>query len=465
MSATVTPDITLSADLAADLVARTRAVASDMRAAASARVWRVADEIVEGVLEREWTAFEIDAAVDAAAAASGLDAALVRDVLLRCALRDPRLLQVPPALGAAAQLRLVRGFLGIEEVSLWAPGSSGIECVQYVGPRHATRRMRSVARQVLGGRRVAEPHEHIHGVRVLRWERPYAALVVKTKPSRTRAVLPLLDEVAATLGTVLERDLLLDRSDARQRIVAAASERRLARLGFDLHDGPIQDLLVIAADLRDLRRRLKERLVATGALEEWDAHLLARLNEVEDDIREVDRDLRGLAHSLEPPSLQNRRFEELAERELATFADRTEIELTWEPVGDFAVLTPSQRIALLLALRETLANVREHSGASRVDVRLTAERDSISLEIVDDGRGFEVEQVLTRAAHNGRLGLLGMSERISLLGGRFAVESRVGGPTRTALTVPMMRAVSATEADRWSTHVERRTADGRRRTD
>src|SRR4051794_20549035 len=342
MSATVTPDITLSADLAVDLAARAHAVATDECRASSEPIWRAVEEVVEGVLEREWTTVEIDAAVDAAAAATGLEAALVHDVLLRCALRDPRLLQVPPALAAAAQLRLVRGFLGIEEVSLWAPRSSGIACVQYVGPRHATRRMRSVARQVLGGRRVADPHEHIHGVRILRWERPYAALVVKTKPSRTHAVLPLLAEVAATIGTVLERDLLLDRSDARQRIVSAASERRLARLGFDLHDGPIQDLLVVAADLRDLRRRLKERLVAAGALDAWDAQLLARMNEVEDDIREVDRDLRGLAPSLEPPSLQNRSFEELAERELATFADRTEISLTWTPVGDFAVLTPSQ---------------------------------------------------------------------------------------------------------------------------
>src|SRR4051794_11310287 len=153
MSATVTPDITLSADLAAELAARARAVATDVRAAASEPVWRTADEVVEGVLEREWTAAEIDAAVDAAAAASGLDAALVHDVLLRCALRDPRLLQVPPALAAAAQLRLVRGFLGIEGGSLWAPRSSGVACVPYVGPPPAPRRLPPVAPRGLGGTR------------------------------------------------------------------------------------------------------------------------------------------------------------------------------------------------------------------------------------------------------------------------------------------------------------------------
>src|SRR3954463_3960953 len=109
MSATVTPDITLSADLAADLAARAHAVATDECRASSEPIWRAADDVVEGVLEREWTTVEIDAAVDAAAAATGLEAALVHDVLLRCALRDPRLLQVPPALAAAGQAGLRGG--------------------------------------------------------------------------------------------------------------------------------------------------------------------------------------------------------------------------------------------------------------------------------------------------------------------------------------------------------------------
>jgi len=57
----------------------------------------------------------------------------------------------------------------------------------------------------------------------------------------------------------------------------------------------------------------------------------------------------------------------------------------------------------------------------------------------DDGRGFEVERTLVDAARTGHLGLVGMSERVRLLGGRLDVESRPGGPTRIAAVIPRWR--------------------------
>jgi signal transduction histidine kinase len=87
-------------------------------------------------------------------------------------------------------------------------------------------------------------------------------------------------------------------------------------------------------------------------------------------------------------------------------------------------------------VQEALSNIRDHSGAKRVSVSVSVRRSSVHAEIVDDGRGFVVERTLVRAARRGRLGLVGMSERVRLLGGRFDVDSRPGGPTAISVVLP-----------------------------
>jgi signal transduction histidine kinase len=65
-----------------------------------------------------------------------------------------------------------------------------------------------------------------------------------------------------------------------------------------------------------------------------------------------------------------------------------------------------------------------------------ASQADLRAEITDDGRGFEVEPRLIEAAREGHLGLVGMGERVRLLGGRFDVRSQRGGPTTVLATIP-----------------------------
>ena len=88
-----------------------------------------------------------------------------------------------------------------------------------------------------------------------------------------------------------------------------------------------------------------------------------------------------------------------------------------------------QRITVFRAIQEALANIREHSGATSVVVRMRARRSAIEVQISDDGMGFEVERALPKAAQRGRLGLVGIAERVRMVGGTFQLESSPGGPT------------------------------------
>ena len=102
-----------------------------------------------------------------------------------------------------------------------------------------------------------------------------------------------------------------------------------------------------------------------------------------------------------------------------------------------AELSDSQQIAVLSLIREALSNIRQHSGASTVSISVGSRADgSTFVEITDDGSGFDPEEALVRAARVGRLGLVGMHERVRMLGGRTQIDSRPGGPTVITATMP-----------------------------
>jgi signal transduction histidine kinase len=311
---------------------------------------------------------------------------------------------------------------------LWARDESGRpECLLSLGETATTRRFRTVAAQTLEGK---EPVEGglIVGVAVRRWQVPWAALVLRVR-SRDH-VDALLDEAASAISPIIERDFLLQRNAAHERTLVKASERRLARLGFDLHDGALQHIAALAADLRHLRPQLASTFTA-------------QLDGVETRISELDRVLRELAHSLEPASLLRRPLERVIDAEVDALVERTGIAVRARVIGDFGAMTQSQKIALIRVLQEAFTNIREHSNASRVEVSVTGGRSCVEVQIEDDGDGFEVTRTLQDAAQRGRLGLVGSSERVRLLGGMFDIRSRPGGPTTVSLTLPRWQPVAA----------------------
>jgi two-component system sensor histidine kinase DegS len=292
--------------------------------------------------------------------------------------------------------------------------------------------MRVAARHALAGAVgvTASRRSQILAVPVLRFGRAEAALVARVKPERRAGASAFLAEAAISLSPLLERAMLLDRNAERERQLVKGAERRLTTLGFDLHDGPIQDVLAVAADVRRLRDQIYPFLAEAQRDEAF-----TDIDEIGNRLVELDRDLRELAHSLESTSAVNRPIEEVLHREVESFAERTGIEALIEVTGN-SFLSASQRMALFRAVQEALSNAREHSGATRVEVSLVCRRSWTELRVADDGRGFRVEHGLASAAKRGRLGLIGISERVRMLGGSFRIDSAPGGPTVLLVSLP-----------------------------
>ena len=388
-------------------------------------------------IDRQWTTDEIDRLVASLAGHIGTDANTVRTHLFVRAIRDRHVLDLPPQLGAETVLKMLCTFTGTTSASLWHENGEGhlVEMIQ-TGDEDSSRRRRAAAREAIGkGRRVTGPRSQFHSVPVERWGLPSGALVIRSRAEGRATTLAYASEAAIALAPLIEFDALLGRNASRERSLTAASERRLTRFGFDLHDGPMQDIAAMAADLRLFRKQLgpllensKDSVVALGRIDDLEARLVS-----------VDGELRELARSLQSPAGLRIPLEEAIKHEVDSLRNRSGIVAELSIQGNFEGLTASQKITLMRIVQEALSNVRDHSEAETVKVRLTATRSRLGLEVVDDGRGFDVEERLLQAARAGRLGLVGMGERIRLLGGRFELESTPGGPTRVRVSIPRWR--------------------------
>ena len=386
-----------------------------------------ADLFVSLAVERAWRARDLRDLVPALSELLGARQKSVATQLLMSSLRAPQLFELPPAVALDVQVQMFVVLSSALEASVWIKDTTGRpECLVSVGETATTRRFRTTALNILEGKD-AEEHGTIVGATIRRWQTPWGALVVR---ARTReSVEAFLSEAADAIGVIAEREFLIQRSAAREHSLVSASERRLSRLGFDLHDGALQHIAALSRDVRQLGP-------ASGP----------RIASVESRLSELDRILRELAHSLEPASLLRRPLSRVVENEAAMLAERTGIDVRTRVTGDFGAMTPSQKIALIRVLQEAFTNIREHSNASNVEVALTASRSCVELQIADDGDGFEVSRTLLHAARRGRLGIVGSSERVRLLGGTFDISSRLGGPTLVSLTLPRWQPLVAEQA-------------------
>ncbi|HXD55971.1 MAG TPA: ATP-binding protein [Solirubrobacteraceae bacterium] len=359
--------------------------------------------------------------------------------LTREALRAPSLAALPPALARATVLRVLLACAPLHHVSVWSrSGVGGVRCSAQAGGARPSAAARRVARAVLA-EIPPEPGGEMRAFAIVRAGEPVAALVARAKRGGALRAGAFLAEAEGPLAAIEEREALLAGNAASERMLLQASERRLTRLGYDLHDGPLQDLLLLGEDLALFRRQLAvvldgrrgEKLLG-GRLDDLDARLLA-----------LESALRRISTSVHSAVLVTRPFGDALGDLLDAFAARSGIEPELECEGDLESISTSQRLAVLSVVGEALNNVREHGEASAVGVSIKLGRHGLRARVRDDGRGFDVERELLRAARNGHLGLAGMHERVRLLDGHCRVDSAPGGPTEVTLVLPLWEAPAA----------------------
>ncbi len=198
------------------------------------------------------------------------------------------------------------------------------------------------------------------------------------------------------------------------RALLEGQELERSRLARELHDETGQALASILLGLKTLER-------------EVGSEPLAQLREL---VAAALGDVRRLTVELRPPALDDFGLEAALERLTSVLAERsgmqTQLNVSAQP------LPPAIETALYRIVQEALTNVVKHAQARSVSVVVTQADDTVRCVIEDDGVGFAIELV-----RNGALGLVGMRERVHLLGGRLEVQSAPGRGTTLLAELPL----------------------------
>ena len=210
------------------------------------------------------------------------------------------------------------------------------------------------------------------------------------------------------------------------RRVLSAQEEERKRISRELHDVVAQVLTSINVRLAVLKteatvnsKGLSKNIVRTQRLVEKSVNIVHRFAY---DLRPAALDYLGLI-----PALHS--F-------LKSYTKETGIRVSLTACAKVEELSNVRRTALYRVAQEALTNVVRHAKASRVEVNIRRLSNAVGMDIHDNGQSFDAESIL-RTGKTRSMGLLGMRERVEMVGGRFQIDSASGQGTTIRVQVPL----------------------------
>jgi PAS domain S-box-containing protein len=228
-----------------------------------------------------------------------------------------------------------------------------------------------------------------------------------------------------------QRELLAESRELHAQLrhlthqILLAQEEERKQISRELHDEIAQILTGVKVQLTALAlsasvrpRELRRQIAKTRRL-------------IGQSIRVVHR----FARNLRPPLLDDLGLIPALRSYLKDLAHRKGLRIHFNAFAEIERLDGIRRTVLYRVAQEALTNVIRHAHARHATVRILKMPDAVCLEIHDDGKSFAAERMLSAQRH-GHLGLLGMRERVEMVGGRFAIEAAPGKGTRVTAEIP-----------------------------
>ncbi len=247
--------------------------------------------------------------------------------------------------------------------------------------------------------------------------------------------LELLSILCGQAAIAIENARLFSRVKTQQNRVeqllkqtTLAQEHERKRISLEVHDGAAQWMVAACYRIQALHKILNKCNVPRAGME---------LSEIKNLIDQSTKELRRVIVDLYPPALEELGLFGTLHQNLKNFENETGIACSFEIEGAPPSLPPISQIAIYRVTQEALANVRKHAQATEVDVILRFRGDELSLAIRDNGKGFDLCQVLGNARSAKNVGLLGMKDRAETLGGTIRMETTEGAGTMVTLTLPL----------------------------
>jgi signal transduction histidine kinase len=219
--------------------------------------------------------------------------------------------------------------------------------------------------------------------------------------------------------------MALEMARLHERMSNLAVEEERLRIAREMHDGMAQVLAYVNTKAQAVQQQLRR-----GRIEEADTNLTQLADAARDVYAEVRESILGLRTLAQSPEA----FGTTVEEYLRKWEAQTDVSVRVE-LSESLAIGGRRALELLRILQEALANVRRHSGATEVRVRLTATGGRAQLTVRDNGRGFDPSSA--ERSRTGRYGLVTMRERAQCVGGSAIVTSTPGRGTIVTAEVPV----------------------------
>jgi signal transduction histidine kinase len=255
----------------------------------------------------------------------------------------------------------------------------------------------------------------------------YGWLTDEQNTARKQVIEELGEANERLAAAVAENAALQERLVASARAAGVQDER--ARLAREIHDTIAQDLAGVVAQLQAAGQ-------AADRPAERDRHVRTAAELARAGLAEARRSVQALR----PEPLEDARLPDALAAVAARWSELTGVPAAVTTTGTARTLHPEVEVALLRTGQEALANVGKHAAASRVGVTLSYMEDVVTLDVRDDGSGFDPAGLPAGAADGSGFGLTVMRQRVSRVAGHLEVESAPGEGTAVSATVPAIPA-------------------------
>ncbi|WP_316570625.1 sensor histidine kinase [Neobacillus sp. YIM B06451] len=238
--------------------------------------------------------------------------------------------------------------------------------------------------------------------------------------SQISVVMNYLMSDLKEMGEILE-DAKLKQEFGIKIIEAQEEERK--RLSREIHDGPAQMLANVM-----MRSDLIERVYREDGIEAAIAEIKSFKQMVRTSLYEV----RRIIYDLRPMALDDLGLVPTLKKYLRTIEDYYKtVKITFFNLKEERRLPANYEVALFRLIQESVQNALKHAEATEIQVKLEISENAVTVVVKDDGKGFDPK----KRKYNS-FGIMGMKERVDLLGGQFAISSKPGKGAAVIIQVP-----------------------------
>ena len=235
----------------------------------------------------------------------------------------------------------------------------------------------------------------------------------------------LLNQLSAQVLPLDSANLALQ---SAQRRLLTERELERKRLSRELHDQLIQDLLSLNYQLEAVEEQTDSEKIS------------AEIDEIHQDVRQMIDALRRICGNLRPPTIDSLGLAVALQSYCQEWGKYSGIEITVDIAEAWGRLPEDMELAIFRIVQEALSNIRKHAHASAAKVSITPlSARLLCLSITDNGQGIAGALDVEQIGREGHYGLLGISERVALLGGRLKIGNRPEGGLFLEIELPHPR--------------------------